>query len=211
MLPLFPLELVVYPGEKLSLHIFEKRYQQLILDCDTQNISFGIPTYLNNKLEYGTELFLKEIVKRYPGGESDVICIGKRIFRIKNYVPFLSERLYAGAEVEFLEDDAYSEESLQYELLEYLELLYKELTIDKYPIFKIPFVSYQVAHKIGLGIEQEYHLLSLRSELKRLKYLIGHLKITIPVIKKMNRTKELIQLNGAFKSFDPIDFEDFKM
>ena len=30
---LFPLELVLYPDEKLSLHIFEPRYREMIDDC----------------------------------------------------------------------------------------------------------------------------------------------------------------------------------
>ncbi|MDY8134043.1 LON peptidase substrate-binding domain-containing protein [Aquimarina sp. 2201CG5-10] len=211
MFPLFPLQIVVYPGERLPLHIFEKRYQQLIKDCEENKISFGIPTYINEKLEYGTEVTLQKIAKRYSGGESDVICTGKRIFRIKSFYKKFPGRLYSGGEVEFLEDDNNGEEELQEELLRNIAILYVELTIDNPPIFDIPFISYQVAHKIGLALHQEYHLLTLRSELERLNYLIGHLKITIPVVREMNRAKEVIKMNGHFKNFDPLDFDDFKL
>lgn len=211
MLPLFPLQLVVYPGEQLPLHIFEKRYQQLISDCEEDGISFGIPTYIDKKLEYGTEVKLKKVAKKYPKGESDVICVGTRIFRIKNFYQQYPGKLYAGAEVEYLEDNDSSAQDLQEELLKNIAILYVELTIDNPPIFDIPFVSYQVAHKIGLALHQEYHLLKLRSELERLQYLIGHLKVTIPVVREMNRAKEVIQMNGHFKNFDPLDFEDFEL
>lgn len=211
MLPLFPLQLVVFPGERLPLHIFEKRYQQLIKDCETDGVAFGVPTYLNKKLEYGTEVVLQKVAKRYPNGECDVVCTGKRVFKIESFYPQMPGKLYAGGEVVFLEDDDQSIEALQEELLRNIAILYIELTIDNPPVFDIPFMSYQVAHKVGLALHQEYHLLTLRNELERLNYLIKHLKITIPVIKEMNKAKEGIKMNGHFKSFDPLDFEDFKL
>ncbi|GAA3509464.1 LON peptidase substrate-binding domain-containing protein [Aquimarina addita] len=211
MIPLFPLQSVVYPGERLALHIFEERYQQLITDCLQNKISFGIPTYINKKLDYGTEVLLQKVEKKYPGGESDVICIGKRVFRVKSFSQELPDRLYAGGEVDFMQDTDDGKEELQEELLRNIAILYVELTIDKPPVFTIPFISYQVAHKVGLSLEQEYQLLKLRSELERLTYLIAHLKSTIPVVREMNRAKEVILMNGHFKNFDPLDFEDFKL
>ncbi len=211
MLPLFPLQAVVYPGERLPLHIFEKRYQQLIHDCEYDGITFGVPTYIDKKMDYGTEVKLQKIAKKYPGGESDVVCVGTRIFRIKDFYQQFPGKLYSGGEVEFLNDTDSGAKELQEELLKNITILYVELTIDNPPIFSIPFVSYQVAHKIGLTLEQEYHLLKLRSELERLNYLIGHLKVTIPVVREMNNTRKVIKMNGHFKNFDPLDFDEFKL
>ena len=42
-IPIFPLSIVVYPGEELNLHIFEPRYKQLITESYQANRSFGIP------------------------------------------------------------------------------------------------------------------------------------------------------------------------
>lgn len=63
-IPIFPLNLVAYPGEKLNLHIFEPRYIQLINECNTEGKTFGIPV-VNNKelLEYGTEMKLEKVQK----------------------------------------------------------------------------------------------------------------------------------------------------
>ena len=41
-IPIFPLNIVVFPGEKLNLHIFEDRYIQLINDCVAEKKAFGI-------------------------------------------------------------------------------------------------------------------------------------------------------------------------
>lgn len=211
LLPLFPLQIIVYPGERLPLHIFEKRYQQLIEDCEQDDIRFGVPTYIDETLEYGTEVRLQKIAKRYPGGESDVICIGTRVFKIKSFINQLPGKLYAGGKVEFVENEGNGVLELQEELLKHINILYDELDIDNPPVFKIPFTSYQVAHKVGLALNQEYHLLKVTTELQRLNYIIGHLKVTIPVLKEMNRAKAVIKLNGHFKNFDPLDFENLEL
>ena len=39
-IPIFPLAIVVFPGEKLNLHIFEPRYKQLITECHEQKKTF---------------------------------------------------------------------------------------------------------------------------------------------------------------------------
>jgi Lon protease-like protein len=41
-LPLFPLKLVLFPGELLPLHIFEPRYRRLLADCLESDHRFGI-------------------------------------------------------------------------------------------------------------------------------------------------------------------------
>ena len=65
-IPIFPLNLVVYPGEKLNLHIFEPRYKQLIRECHANGKPFGIPAVLDNQVkEMGTLVQIREIVKEY--------------------------------------------------------------------------------------------------------------------------------------------------
>lgn len=210
MLALFPLQSVVYPGEKLALHIFEERYKQLVQDCEYDKIHFGIPTYLNNKLKYGTEMKLEKIVKKYDDGKKDIICRGIRIFMVNDFYHQYPNKLYAGGDVTFINNEWISEVSQQDELLQYVNKLYKELAIENPPEFSIPLNSYQVAHKIGLSLKQEYHLLTTVYEKDRLDYLISHLKVTIPIVKEMNRAKKVIKMNGHFKNFDPLDFKELE-
>ena len=68
-IPIFPLGIVVYPGEELNLHIFEPRYKQLIKDCHESKKPFGIPSVVNNKMtEMGTLVEVAEITKLYDNG-----------------------------------------------------------------------------------------------------------------------------------------------
>ena len=66
-IPIFPLGIVVYPGEHLNLHIFEPRYKQLINECYAEAKPFGIPTVLSKGMaEMGTLVTIREIVEVYP-------------------------------------------------------------------------------------------------------------------------------------------------
>ena len=61
-IPIFPLGIVVYPGEELNLHIFEPRYKQLILESKETNKPFGIPSVIGEEIgEVGTLVELLEI------------------------------------------------------------------------------------------------------------------------------------------------------
>ena len=63
-IPIFPLGIVVYPGEHLNLHIFEPRYKQLINECHEQKKSFGIPTVIEKKIQdFGSLVQITEIYK----------------------------------------------------------------------------------------------------------------------------------------------------
>src|SRR6185437_15095525 len=82
-IPVFPLGIVVYPGETVNLHIFEPRYKQLINECFTDGKPFGIPTVIDNKLnEMGTLVRITEIVKVHDSGELDIRTVGLRVFRV---------------------------------------------------------------------------------------------------------------------------------
>lgn len=210
-LPMFPLELVAYPGEKLALHIFEDRYQQLVRDCEEEDIRFGIPAYIDNTMEYGTEMKLNKVVKKYPSGASDIICEGLKVFKLTGFYNTLSNKLYAGGDVSFIEQDFIVPSSLyKNTFIELLREFYDALDVKTPIINKDIINSYALAHKMGLTLEQEYGLLQITSEDKRYQYLTKHLKIILPALNSVNRTKELIKMNGHFKNFDPLDFKDYK-
>ncbi|GAB2774438.1 LON peptidase substrate-binding domain-containing protein [Salinimicrobium soli] len=210
-LALFPLQNVVFPGEKLPLHIFEERYKQLIQDCETTGITFGIPVYLNNKLKYGTEVELKQVVNSYASGAKDVICHGLRVFRIREFEHMEKGKIYAGGDVEFLEDIDDPDEEQKQQLIDLIVELYLHLEVPPPVIDYATFRSFTLAHKIGLSLQQEYSLLKLTSEKDRQAYIINHLCITIPIVQEMNRAKQTIELNGHFRNFDPLDFREFRL
>ena len=101
-IPVFPLNIIVYPNEPLNLHIFEPRYKQLIKECLQASKSFGMPVVLNKKVqEYGTVMEITELVKEYPGGEMDIRARGTQIFRVLEIIKEIPDKLYSGAIVNY--------------------------------------------------------------------------------------------------------------
>src|ERR1700741_1223533 len=82
-IPIFPLGIVVYPGENLNLHIFEPRYKQLISECHTSKKPFGIPTVIEGKVQdNGALVEIIELSAVHENGEMDIKTQGVRVFRI---------------------------------------------------------------------------------------------------------------------------------
>ncbi|QHT69387.1 peptidase [Rhodocytophaga rosea] len=207
-LPLFPLNLVVFPNEKLNLHIFEPRYRQLIGECLEQESNFGIPAFINNKIEsYGTEMKIVALNQVYEDGRMDIETQGVHIFKLLNFDNPFEDKLYAGGEVEIVDllDD--TSEDIFKELVQSLKRLYELLQLNLDLNFRsYQFISFEMAHKVGLSVEQEYELLTIPSESDRQLYLLSHLKRAIPIIYDMERTKERVRMNGHFRHFDPLNF-----
>ncbi len=210
-LAMFPLEMVVFPGEKLPLHIFENRYQQLIADCETTQITFGIPAYINKTMTYGTEVKLEVVQKRYATGASDVICRGLRVFKISEFYANYEDRLYSGATVEYLENRADALPGQSRSFYNLVQRFYEVLGVKAPSVTINEVTSYSFSHKLGLSLEQELQLLQMTQESDRYSYLIDHLSATIPVVEQVNRTRRIIELNGHFKNFDPLDFTEYRL
>ena len=200
-IPIFPLGIVVYPGEKLNLHIFEERYKQLVNQCFTEKRPFGIPAVLNDKIsETGTLVDITEIVKVYEDGRMDIRTQGQNIFTVLEIIKTLPGKLYSGAIVNYPANNEVRNTVMMPRIIEGVRELHKLLDITK--DFKKPdeeLVSYDVAHHAGLSLEEEYELLQLMHESQRLEYLKRHLKKIIPVITGAENLKEKVQLNGHFK------------
>lgn len=206
-IPIFPLGIVVYPGEQLNLHIFEPRYKQLIKECFETKKPFGIPPVIDNKInETGTLVKVIEITKVYDDGKMDVKTEGLEVFTILELINQLPEKLYSGAIVNYPVNIESGSRVLMQTIVIAIRELHKLLKINK--DFKKPdeeLWSYDVAHHAGLSLTEEYELLQLMNELQRQEYLKRHLKKVIPVIAEMETLKERVQLNGHFKNIKGLD------
>ncbi len=200
-IPIFPLGIIVYPGEDLNLHIFEPRYKQLINECFEQKKPFGIPVVIDNKLqEHGTLVEITEISKVQDNGEMDIKTKGLQVFLILELIKELPEKLYSGAIVNYPENHEQGKPALMQKVMAGIRDLHKLLKVNKE--FIIPdeeIKCYDIAHHIGLSLEQEYELLGLFDERHRQEYLKRHLAKVIPTVAVMEQLKEKIKLNGHFK------------
>ncbi|MFI5172411.1 MAG: LON peptidase substrate-binding domain-containing protein [Chitinophagales bacterium] len=204
-LPIFPLNMVAYPGEQLNLHIFEPRYRQLIKECSEEGKSFGIPVVNKNEiLEYGTEMELLNIQKTYEEGEMDIKVKGVQIFRVLEVISEIPDKLYSGAIVSMVDniDDHHTKLKLE---LERLSSQLFELLDIKDDIYKPDFVlnSFRLAHYVGFDLTDEFELLRHPRETSRQKLIVEHIKKILPSVKQIAEIREKAKLNGHFRLVNP--------
>jgi Lon protease-like protein len=201
--------MVVYPGEKLNLHIFEPRYRQLINECYAEKKPFGIPAVLKTGVaEMGTLVEIKEIAEIYADGKMDIRTKGLQVFRILEVVKSIPEKLYSGAIVNYPDNSETGHKELLRKVVASIRELHKLLNVTK--DFSKPdelLTSYDLAHHAGLALEEEYEVLQLLHEMQRLEYLKRHLTKVLPVVAGMENLKEKIQLNGHFKEMKGFNFD----
>ena len=208
-IPIFPLGIVVYPGENVNLHIFEPRYKQLVKECHENKKPFGIPAVLNNKLqENGTLVNVTELSKMYDNGEMDIKTKGEKVFRMLEIIKEVPDKLYSGAIVNYPDNKEQGDIELMRRVMKGIRELHKLLNVSK--DFKKPdeeLKAYEVAHHIGLTLQEEYELLGLMNELQRQEYIKRHLTKVLPMVAEMEGLKEKIKQNGHFQNLSGFQFE----
>ncbi|MFT3748890.1 MAG: LON peptidase substrate-binding domain-containing protein [Agriterribacter sp.] len=208
-IPVFPLAIVVFPGEDLNLHIFEPRYKQLITECFKEGKPFGIPAVINNKVsEWGTSVKIEEIVKTYDNGEMDIRTKGVQVFRMLEIIKTIPDKLYSGAIVNYPPNSLTGSKDLMKKVMNGMKEMHRILNISK--TYKKPeeeLSAYDIAHHCGLSVEEEYELLTLMLELQRQEYLKRHLAKVLPVLNETEALKDKIKLNGHFKNLSSLDID----
>ena len=203
VIPLFPLALVVFPGQDLPLHIFEPRYKTMLADCRVaaageESLPFGISLGQDTTVhsEVGCSVIVEKILNRYEDGRLDIIAVGQERYRV---VETYQERPYLTAAVEFFADE---EELVDAGLLEQVQVLYGEMLdliedeagtqLDK----SVPQESFQLGLTAGLPLEMKQQLLEMTSENQRLQTLGEHFEKLIPVLRERQEEKRRVQSNG---------------
>ena len=207
-IPIFPLSIVVYPGENLNLHIFEPRYKQLINECHSAKKPLGIPAVIENKVqEYGCMVDVTELSELYDNGEMDIKTRGLKIFRILEVIDDLPDKLYGGAIVNYPDNYEGGVPDLMRKVMKRIRELHLLLNVKKdFAKEDGELTSYEVAHHIGLSLEEEYELMQLLDERQRQEYLKRHLNKVLPMLADMEKLKEKIKLNGHFKNLGGVDW-----
>lgn len=201
LLPIFPLNIVVFPEERLNLHIFEPRYKQLIKECFAEKKEFGIPTVLKSGMsEIGTTVEILRIEKEYDNGDLDVKTRGVRVFRILEVIKNLPDKIFSGAIVNYPDNASQGIQKKMQIIMNEVRYFHQLLEVSKeYKRADIELSTYDIAHHVGMSLEQEYEFLNLLREDQRQEYIQRHLKKLIPTIMELQNLKERIQLNGHFR------------
>jgi len=95
LLPLFPLRLVLFPGQVLPLHIFEPRYRMMVNQCVDENQPFGVVLMRDDTPDWrmysgdvalphdvGTTAHIRR-VERLPDGRLNIVTVGLHRFRVR--------------------------------------------------------------------------------------------------------------------------------
>jgi Lon protease-like protein len=208
-IPIFPLGIVVYPGEQVNLHIFEPRYKQLIRECHESGRLFGIPSIIDKRLQdFGTLVRVTEITKVHDNDEMDIKTVGEKVFRILEVIKEVPDKLYSGAIVNYPNNLQRGNPEIMQWVIDTTRELHKMLNVTKdFKKADNEINAYDVAHHIGMSLQEEYELLNLMNELQRQEYLRRHLTRVLPMVAEMESLKEKIKLNGHFKNLSSLNLD----
>ena len=170
--PLFPLGIVLLPGEAVPLHIFEPRYRQMIGECIEERSEFGIVWLSDDGLkDVGCAAGISEVLERMPDGRMNVLVEGTRVFRLERRI---DDMTYPAGDVALLEDaaEAPDEELLSSARRRYADVVERvtEARPDDERLGALD--AYGMAATIEIELTAKQRLLELRSEAERLSLLL---------------------------------------
>lgn len=197
LLPLFPLQVVVFPRTPLPLHIFEERYKEMVGEAIRDHSEFGIVLAKDDGiLNAGCTVVVDRVVKTHPDGRLDIVTRGVRRFEI---VMLNQEKSYLRGEVTYFDDDdpGPAPAEVQNEALD-LYRSWAQLE-NRAPgaeaVLDDAQLSFQLAQNID-DLDFLHFLLRARSEPLRLKKLAEFLSGYVPRQRLVATMKKLAPLNG---------------
>lgn len=213
-IPLFPLPLVIGPGESVSLHIFEPRYKQMMKDiraavAPKHVLPFGLSLYREKPgkiADIGCTIRIDQVVKSHEDGKMDIIGHGDLRYQLEEVD---RELPYARARVSYIVDsEPETDLAMLAEATRAVERLRKEVMDHKeLPEHRKDYPSsFQLAHDAGLDNEAKYQLLSLRSEKERLRLVRDQSRRALQTLKKARAIRDRVQRNGHFEDFPSVEF-----
>jgi Lon protease-like protein len=193
---LFPLNLVLVPGEQAPLHIFEPRYRELISECLDFGNEFGLVLEDDEGLrEVGTRCNVVEVIDRFDDGRLNVVVQATERFQL---LELTDGRAYRTAEVETLPDesDTPSEDEVEDVLAAYARVVAAaEAELDDLDL-DADSVAYQIAARIDFGTEVKQGLLELRSERERVVKLAPMLNQAAEAVEREREIRTRASGNG---------------
>jgi Lon protease-like protein len=203
LLPLFPLQLVVFPGTAAPLHIFEDRYREMVGEAQAEGTEFGIVRTIargdeNGIANTGCTVTVESMPQRYPDGRFDVVTRGRRRFRI---VELDDEKPYLRGSVEYFDDEDTGHVSgeLLNRALEAHERLRREIGEEAIPA-PAERVGHDLSFRLAEGIDDldfRSLLLQSRSEPQRLRLFAEFVDGYIPRRQYVAHMKNKAASNGS--------------
>jgi len=197
LIPLFPLQVVVFPRTQLPLHVFEDRYKEMIGKAIEDKSEFGIVLAKEDGIvNAGCTVLVEKVVERYPDGRMDIVTRGQRRFEI---LSLNQEKDYLQGEVSFFDDEDFeaTPADLRDQALSHYRALSGLSAAREHgqPDLADPQLSFQIAQSLP-DLDFLNALLRHRSETIRLKQLNRFLSEYIPRQRTIERMRQLAPNNG---------------
>ena len=201
-LPLFPLGLVLLPGEPVPLHIFEPRYREMVRVCLDGDRPFGIVYASESQLAgVGCTASIEGVTARYDDGRLDIVAVGQGRFEVREIHRDLE---FLSADVRPVDDDDASDDERARRTaiarhLKLLEMAGEDPDPQRYET-DTP-VSYVIGRNAGLDLDDKQSLLEMPTEAARIRYLARHLGRLLVRLKKGREFRDLARGDGHAEGF----------
>jgi len=196
--PLFPLGLVLLPGEPQPLHIFEERYKTMIETCLEEESEFGILWMGDHGLqEIGCTAEITQLLERAEDGRLNILVQGSRPFRLERRIDDME---YPAGDVELLDDEE-SQAEPDPEAGAAARRAYADLVervTDSRPSEGdlSELSAYGMAATIAFELDAKQELLELRSESERLARLATLCGLAMECLEYAEKAAEQARTNG---------------
>lgn len=196
-IPLFPLDLVLFPGVPLPLHIFEQRYREMIAECMASSAPFGIVRAQRDGLTVvGCTARIVRVLHKYPDGRSDILTQGVDRFEIEQLD---DSRSFLQAEVDLLPDTGEAADRSAREQCVALHFETMHLLGSGEPLMSLSFdapVAYLLAASIPADLNFQQALLAMRSDQERTETLSSYYRAILPKLRSGAKASERASTNG---------------
>ena len=209
-LPLFPLPLVLFPGAKLPLHIFEPRYRCMLADCLSGSRQFGIVCRQDGRPDHalspGTVGCVAQIetCETLPDGRANITVTGGDRFALERIVmtgePYLvgdlapyTDLAEPGALLGDLARDSYT-------LFARVATAARAIADDSSTPIDLPSdpaqLAFTIASLVELDLDAMQALLRSRSPAARLRDILSLLEPAAPALEHRAAVHARARTNG---------------
>jgi Lon protease-like protein len=196
LLPLFPLDVVLFPGTPLPLHIFEPRYKEMIGECLERKGPFGVVLAAEQGIaEIGCTAEIVAVTKQHPDGRIDIVSEGRKRFEVLH---LNQERSFLRAEVLLLEDEpsVASPGETDRAVRFHSQILKLAGAVQDLSSANMALLSFHLAGSLPLDLDFKQKLLAQRSESKRISMLAEYFETLVPALNRASHAREKAGGNG---------------
>ena len=189
LLPLFPLELVLFPGVPLPLHIFEPRYKEMIAECLDLKKPFGVVRASSEGVaDIGCTAEILEVTKKYDDGRMDILTRGVDRFEV---LEVNEDRSFLQAEITLIQDEPGrpAQQVVEQAVRLHAEIAKLAGSEVSGPEEGASNLSFLLAGSLPLDLDFKQQLLVTSSETKRLEAVVGYLKAVLPGLRRAARAR----------------------